>query len=447
MNNMINKIISALLLWSAIAHIPALAAAGIDTAIAATTFPTRLYLSKEGVALSRFPSHTGLLKRTLKVTRTSGNAPVSWSASSDQSWLTVTPSGTAPGTLVLQAEPKGLTKDQLYLATVTVSTTGDGDFVDTQTVRVSLWISAKNPINLDFKHDVAALATNPVLPYVYVSAGDATVDVYNVYTGRLVTKFPRVAPTIGALTVSGDGKLLFAADYTNYRIVKLDAANGAKLDQFEIGQQIGYGFSMAYARPFGVPAIYPSGGRIFSVETNMPLTSIPLPGEFIAVTPNGRKIYTVDIGMSPGSLTGYLVTDNAGTLAVKSFGSNMISGENCQDLAVSENGEHVYPACGYPYEFDVYSGKTLQQVQTLPAAPYPNNAEIDATGRFVGGINGIYEDFDVFVYTQNGYSVGKVPTMPDEYATGQNSNLMVVSGDAFRVISAVSPFILFRNLP
>ncbi|MDD5271461.1 MAG: hypothetical protein PHU14_01955 [Methylovulum sp.] len=448
MNSKINSTLAALFLSVTLLPTPSFAASASDAT--ATAFPTRLYLSKAGVALSAFPSHPNLT-RTLNVMRTVGSTSVSWTASSNQPWLKVTASGTTSGMLTLQANTKGLNKDQLYLATITVSTAANSEFADTQSLPVSLWIGAQSPTNVDFKRTVTALATNPVLPYVYVSAGGSTIDVYNVYTAKLVTSFPHIAPTVGALTVSGDGQFLFAADYTNYRIAKLNAVNGTKLSQFNIGQKIGPGFSMVYARPFGIPAIYPAGGKIFSVETNTPLTSTPLTKGFIAVTPDGRNMYSVDLGISPGTLTGYKVTDNGGSLKVASFGSSFISGENCQDLAVSDNGAHVYPACGYPYEFDVYSGKTLLQVQTLPAAPYPNNAEIDAKGRFVGGIDGIYEAYDVFVYGQNGYAISKVATVPDQYANGQNSNVLAVSGDTSRVISATNPvfgkpIILFRNL-
>ena len=120
---------------------------------------------------------------------------------------------------------------------------------------------------------------------------------------------------------------------------------------------------------------------------------------------------------------------------------------------MTPDGSRIYPACGAPYEFDVYDGATLRQVQTLPAVPYPNNAVIDVDGNFVGGVDGLYETDDVFKFNRGGFLIGTVPTTSQSYSNGQGSNQMVVSGDATRVVSATesvfSPTqtLMFRSLP
>jgi hypothetical protein len=122
-------------------------------------------------------------------------------------------------------------------------------------------------------------------------------------------------------------------------------------------------------------------------------------------------------------------------------------------MAISPDGSHLYPACGAPYEFDVYDATTLAQVQTLPATNYPNNAVLDSNGDFVGGLNGIYDADDVYVYDPTGYLLGVVPTTSSSYYEGQGNDLMAVSGDSSRVISATGAVynrnqtLMFRNLP
>jgi hypothetical protein len=439
-------------------RIAAAACAGLLTLVCAApgfaaALAPKLFLSADGVALSSTPGKS-VLKRSIEVDRTTGKAQAAWTASSDQSWLSVTASGATGGKLTVQADPTGLAADQEYTANVTVST--DDGFTDTETLHVGLWVGSSKPGTVQLQQTVESVATNPVLPYAYVTDGGANIKVYNVYSGAVVTTFHNVAPTLGYMDVSSDGATLFAADTTNFKIVALDAASGAVLSKYQVGYQIDSYFSMVYARPYGQPALYlsPNGngaGGIIAYPSGDTLLSGGFGNgdtNFLAVTPDGRGVYTVTMFLSPGSLYGYSLSATSKGFSLKSLGSLFDAGSNCRDLAVSRDGKHVYPACGAPYEFGVFDGKTLTQVQTLAAAPYPANVEIDTFDNVVGGIDGVAENNeDVFVYNQKGKARGTVSTP----VQGEQQAALKVSGDSTRVVNATesfnTQFLLFRNMP
>jgi hypothetical protein len=426
------------------------------TTTAAAIAP-QLYVAEDGISLTKFPSRDGL-SRAVTVALTKSGAPVAWTAHTSASWLTVTASGSTVGTLVLQANPAGVRKDTLYTTTVTVQ--GGDVATDKAILRVSLWVSSVDPATVTLSRGVTALAADPVNPWVYVSAGTTSVDVYNVYSGALVKTFERVAPTVGQLAVGSIGTQLFAVDTTNHQIIELDTTSGQVLKTFPLAGPIASDFSFAYARPHGRATLFAPGQAAIDVSSGHLVSgTITIGGTdrfydpLIVAAPDGAHLAIVDRNLDPGSLYSYSVTGSNGTLTIKSLASNtFLSQASCQGLAITPDGSRVYLACGAPYEFDLYDGSTLKQIQTLPGVPYPNNAVIDSDGDFVGGVDGIYQKDDVFVYTQDGISLGVVPTTKYSYSEGQGNNLLVTSADSSRVISATnsaygSQVLMFRTLP
>ena len=442
-------------------RIAAAACAGLLTLVCAApgfagALAPKLFLSADGVALSSTPGKS-VLTRSIEVDRTTGRAQAAWTASSDQSWLSVTASGTTGGKLTVQADTTGLTADQEYTANVTVST-GDG-FTDTETLHVGLWVGSSTPVTVEVQQNALSIATNPVLPYAYVSDGGTDIKVYNVYSGTVVTTFHNAAPAIGYMDVSSDGATLFAADLPDAKIVALDASSGAVLGRYKVGYAIDSTFDMVYARPYGQPALYlsPNGngdGGVIAYPSGDTLLSGGFGGggDFIAVTPDGKGVYTIQNFTSPGSLYAYSLSASSKGISLKPLGNARISGENCQDLAVSRDGKRLYPACGAPYEFDVYDSKSLTQVQTLAGNSYPNNAEVDTFDNFVGGLNGLDDPYDIFVYNPKGRSLGNVATTDASEGEGQQPAAVKVSGDSTRVISATwkvynsNQTLIFRSL-
>jgi len=415
-----------------------------------TEFPPRLFLSADGIALSQFPGRR-TLSRSIGVSLTLPGPAVSWTATSDQPWLSVTANGVTGGKLTVTADPTSLPHNQFYQAIVTVKTSG-GSFKDTETLRVGMWNGSKRLEDWIIQQNATSIAANPVEPVAYVSDGGSTVVEYNVYSGEPLAEIENVAPTIGWLEVSSDGRTLFTADTTNYRIIALNAANAKLIGVYPLGYSLGFGFNMRFARPFGQPAIYAAGGPIIAFPSGARLAT-GLPHAFLAVPPDGASVFGLDELENPAPLYTRHVSLKNGAISLSPTKFVFSNGENCSGLAVSQNGNHVYAACGSPYEFDVYDGKTLAQVQTLPAYPYPNNAVVDADNDFVGGIDGLGQNDDVFVFNQNGFSLGAVPTLPQSDGVGQQPSIMSVSGDCTRVISATgavfnsSQTLMFRTLP
>jgi hypothetical protein len=312
------------------------------------------------------------------------------------------------------------------------------------------------------QQDAISIVANPVTPVAYIADGSSNIFEYNVYDGTLISTLAKVAPTIGALAISSDGTTLFVSDTTNGFIIAVDVASGKKIASYNIGRQIDSTFNMVYARPFGQPALYEAGGTAGSTA---PGTVIALPsGEvlaggyvpgIVAVTPNGLKLYTVDYGTSGGAnLYGYSVSVKQGVLTIHANVSVLTNAGNCRALAVSQAGAHVYPACLTVPSFEVYSGSTLSRVQTLPAAQNPDNAVIDVNNDFVGGLNGVGEKDDVFIFDQGGFLLGALPTTADSYTHGQEPGAMAVSGDGTRVISATggaafheTQWLMLRSIP
>jgi hypothetical protein len=417
------------------------------SADAATVFPPKLFLSADGVALSSFPSRN-TLDQKLVVARTQGKVPVTWTAASDQPWLTVTASGTTGQALKLHANPHGLAKDQPFLANVTVSTS-DADFADTETLRVGFWVGSTDPTTVmhRLRQTATSIAANPVEPVVYMTDGRGSVQAYNVYSGAPAATLNNIAPAITTLDVSSDGRTLFALNANTNKLAAVDLATGAVLHRYAI-KSSNYGSGMAYARPFGQPALFTAAGPVIAYPSGDVLATGPAGGDAVAATPDGSKIFRVTLGDSPGTLSAYSAGLSNGELTLTRTGSTYINGENCQDLAVSHSGAHVYPACGAPYEFDVYSGKTLTQVQTLAATDYPISIEVDAFDRVVGGINNTDAATDAYVYNQRGDSLGGVPNTGIDEQPG----LLKVSGDGTRVLTAMQtwgnlPYLVFRSMP
>ena len=404
----------------------------------AATFPPKLFLSTDGVALSSFPNHQ-TLTRTIAVSRTQGDAPANWTASADQNWLSVTPSGSTGGSLTLAADPEGLVQNQFYQAIVTVKTDG-ADFTDTETVHVGLWIGAHRPGRVQLPRAAVSIAANPVSPLFYAANGGPNIFVYNVYSGELVSTFKTLGKSIQAMAMSSDGGTLFAADSAGGQIVAADAQSGAVLASYTAHVKAGYGLNLVYARPFGQPALYVAGtvsqGWIIAYPSGETLASGFAKG-LLAVEPDGQKAYSLANAYNPSSLFAYSIKLEDGSLAIRRAGQNGTFDEGCRDITVSNAGTRVYIACASAGGFDVFDAETLAKVQTLPSKPVPDNVEVDWRDRVVGGLYLADPNDDVYVYRASGKLMKVLP--PPRNNTGEQYATLKISGDGTRVITARQP--------
>lgn len=412
-----------------------------------TLEPRRITVGETGVSFSRFPG-SSILERDIMVSENAGE-PLGWTAQSSASWLSVTPSGETGWVLTLRADPSGLASDTVHTARVEVRAT-DPAVANTETIEVGLWVGTTDPeplIDIDLLH--RHIIADPVRPYVYVSKGSSgDVDIINIYTGEVAGVIEDVAANSYTMAITPDGRRLFVVDANNSVLVPVDLANRTVLPAWPAG---GYS-SMAVGRVDGKTILFTGSGHTYDLDTGTRFVN-PDSQKFIqgvnsvAVSRNGERVCQINRGLSPYSLycfdTSYSYLEG-GRLIVEMNGNVAHGvGSNGQDVALSNDGSRVFAASGAPYEFLVFDSKTLQQVQRLPADPYPNNAEVDLNDVFYGGIRGSGVN-DIWAYDSLGNLRGTYGSSGD----GSESifpGQMVISGNGSRLIGTTEAYILGTN--
>jgi hypothetical protein len=389
----------------------------------------KLLVDGNGVAFSSMPSLSSLT-RTLRVRDNLGLA-TPWSASSDQTWLTVTSGGTADGTsaadLVLTANPAGLIPNSVNLATVSI-TSSDTTVENNETIRVGLWVGSTTPTaTTTISTAYNEIAADPIRPYAYVAGAGGDIQVYNVYTGLLVTTIPGVATQVGILAISQDGSTLYAVDTSNLTIVPVN------LDTYVAGTAWPLSGSptyprIVYGRTNGFGFVLAGDGRAYDATSGAVLapTFFGAVSE-LAVARNGTLFCaettcrTLDYTALRG---GELSIGDLRSLHATDFP------DNCHDVAISNDASRIYLACGAVYHFMVFDGTTLNQISSLPGDAYPNIIEVTADGRvFTGAFFGPVAN-DVWIYDSTGALL----------ATYQIAGLLLdrqlkVSGDGIRMMT------------
>jgi hypothetical protein len=405
----------------------------------------KLLVDGNGVAFAKTPTLSAL-SRTLKVRDNLGLTTPWTAASSDPTWLTVTPSGNAGDNLTLTANPNSLTTDTLNLATVTI-TSSDTSVENTEHVRVGLWVGSTDPAaQTSVSVTTANVAADPIRPYAYAAAG-SDIRVYNVYTGSLVKTISGVAAgggTVGFMIPSHDGTTLYAVDETNSRIkqVNLDAQTVGT--DFPISL-LSFPKVIEYTRTNGVELIFSgSGGQIFDAAGTV-FPSVFAGGTVVTASRGGTRMCTVNTGSSPYSIscpTLDFTGLNGGQLLVgNTFEVTGGAGSFGNDLVLSANGATLYVASGAVSELSAYSTAGQNPIYVgsgnspHPTGLHPNNAEIAADGRiFASAGNPVFDPADVWVFSALG-----APITTYKIAAGGIDRIfdrqLRVSGDGIRMIT------------
>jgi hypothetical protein len=354
------------------------------------------------------------LSQTVKVLDDHGIA-TPWSASSNQGWLTVTPSGMTGGDLVLTAQPTGLALDTLYYATVTLSSS-DPTVQSAEPVRVGLWVgsttpAASNKISTPYLKVIA----DPIRPYAYAHNGGTDLTVYNIYTATVVKTLSAVAPQLSNMAVSSDGSRLFVVDATNFRVVPIDLDAGTAGAPWLLNDSVPA--NLAYTRTLGRKLLLGGNGKVFDAQSGAPFPVTFNSGyygnNFVAASQDGSRFCTLDGGLSPYTVTCYALSYDEATSQPqigpgKSGGFG--TGSNGQDISVNADGTRAYVASGAPYVFTVYDASTSQATmpvaQSLPGDAYPNNVEIMDSGHVLCGASVWYNPTDVWIYDAMGFQLG-----------------------------------------
>ncbi|MEJ2157965.1 MAG: hypothetical protein P8X96_21760 [Desulfobacteraceae bacterium] len=405
----------------------------IDVPVTLNTSAHRLFVSDNGVAFSSMPT-LSRLTHTVAVQDTYGMTTTHWNAVSNQSWLSVTNSGTTSGNLMLSADPTGLSSDTVHYATVTISSP-DAGIENTETVRVGLWVGSSDPAAV-FSDTVAysEIVADAIRPYAYAHDNGTDIDIYNVFTGVVVATIPSVAAQLGPMTKSSDGSFLYALDLTNQQIVAIN------LDTLAVGSGWNLGPVMttariAYARPKGFGVLLTSNGWAYDATNGTRQTENGfLANGNVAANLDSNMMVVQRIGTSGHSF--YRYTLDYSTLGPQRLFITLTHAYSesgfARDLAISDDGLQVYSACGSPYNFRVYDGDTLALDQSLPAGAYPNNVEVGTNGLFYGGISALYGPTDIWVYDSGG------AVQSSYYASGYADNIvdrqLAVSADGLSII-------------
>lgn len=419
----------------------------------------KLFVADNGVAFTSTPS-ISKLSRSLTVTDTLGKTGT-WSASADQSWLSVTVSGNAGDDLVLTANPASLTADMIHYATVTVSSS-DATIENTESIRVGLWVGSSDPNSSDsLSLTYSNVITDPIRPYLYVHDGGTDIDVYHVFSGALVTTISAVAAQLGDMTVSSDGATLYAADLTNKTIVPVNLENYAIAASWALSGSVST-LRLAYTRTKASTMVMAGNGRVYDATSGSEMTASFVSGAHLSVSRDGSTLCAVNAGVSPYTLTCYQLDYTAlnggvfeanNSVSHRASGGSYGAGSSGQDVAVSADGSRVYVASGAPYSFIGYDydGSVITEAQNLPGDAYPNNIEIGNDDLIYAGASVWYGnhatgDDDVWVYNAGGVAQSSY------YLSASAKNLLarqlVVSADGSRMIVLTNdPKMIITTLP
>jgi hypothetical protein len=415
-----------------------------NVSIALYLEPRRLRVSDDGVALTSTPT-ISRLSHTITVSENAG-AAVGWTATSDQSWLSVTATGNTGDNLVLTADPEGLAAAQVHYANVTVGSS-DVTVSNTETVRVGFYVSNDAPVTSpSISMSGSNVIADPIRPYVYTTSatacsaggsGDNMIGVYNIYTGTLVNSYTGPAGTkLSEMAVASDGSKLYVLDSNDGNIVPVD------LDSQTVGNTwyLLHAFSMrgcaglVYVRVNGRRLVLTTVRDILNAATGGGLGSFALPTGagslwYLAASGDGGTLYSIDgnYGLNRHEMAYAYTTGQISIAATHRVqaGINLIYA----DLATNASGTRAYVASTSARGIFTYDGTALSSTPSVPGSGFTGNVEVGPTGLLYtgeGASGGTAAD--LWVYSDEGTPVGSA-NLPDSSISGS----LVVSGDGLRL--------------
>ncbi|MGD9216224.1 MAG: BACON domain-containing carbohydrate-binding protein [Desulfobacteraceae bacterium] len=391
-----------------------------------------LFVADNGVAFTSTPT-LSKLSHNVEVQDSYGLTTTAWSATSNQSWLTVTNSGFTGDDLTITVDPTDMDEDTAHFATVTIRSSA-GTIENTETVRVGFWIgstavSDTTSVAVQYQE----LISDPIRPYAYVHNMGSDISVYNIYTGGVVTTISNVAQQLGPMVTSSDGSYLYAADLDSYQIVVLNLDSLTVEDTWALASSP-TNMHLAYTRPGNYPVVLASDGKAYDANDGTLFNADFIANSLIAASLDGTTLFVREPGVTYQSLNRYTTAYSAleeDGLIIQQTATLSEYGDG-RDLAVSADGLRVYTASPSPYNFRQYNGDTLSLDQTLVASFYPNNAEVGPNGLFYGAISSWYGPTDVWIYDDAG------DNLKEHYLSGYADEILdrqlAVSGDGLRIM-------------
>ena len=310
----------------------------------------RLLPSALGVAFADTPGGS-VLSRTLRVSDNFGTA-ISWSATSDASWLTVTPTGTADATdLVISADPSLLPFGQATIANVQLTASN----VTGATIHVGLWRDMNGTPQVQVVPGINAvgLARDPYRPLIYVTDGTDRVLVYNAHTATLERTISGIGAQLGAVAVAPDGTRLYALDGINRAMADtgsiqvVDLSTDSLLASWHLpGNGVTPGMHLAVVQPNGEDVALVSDG-VAMAHGDVLSTTTGFSGAMSA-TDDGTVMYSFG-NTTPSILTASLLGYSSATRQLVILGQKSVrdlggDSYNGKEVAVSGDGTMLYAA-------------------------------------------------------------------------------------------------------
>lgn len=174
----------------------------------------QLKLSDIAIGLASFPSY-GNVQAEISVTEMSENANITWEASSNVDWLSVSASGDNHSPILLNANPLGLARNSVHMAQVTVSS-NDADISNQETITVAFWVGSEDQPRVTYWPETQGFITiDPIRPFMYVATNIRNnnrpygLDIINYYTGVTLASLDLSENGFKSLYPSPDGQLLY----------------------------------------------------------------------------------------------------------------------------------------------------------------------------------------------------------------------------------------------
>lgn len=401
--------------------------------VSLTVEPHKLFVGDNGAALASFPTARSRLSHSITVSDNAG-ASISWSASSNQSWLSVTSSGISGDRLVLTADAASLTTDAIHFADVTV-TSPEATITNSETIQLGFYVAANDPMATDMIVEGLFLASDPIRPYVYVTNRDTNIDIYHIYTGTLVDTIT-AGTTLTNMAVNSNGSTLFVADEDSDEVVPVNLET-REVSSAWSRNAVNSDVMLEFMRINGHPYLLTSDGDVFDTSDGTVVTDFT-PGSWnqfaIAAALDGQSFYSLQTGVSGGGLSlsryeGYH-SDVLDNLRINLAHNLTRSFSNVTDLATNHDGSKVYTAAGGEYEFPtfLFDGTSISAGTVLAGEAYPDAVELGPTEIMYGGV--YYGATDVRSYG------GDDSTGPTYALTGNLlARQLKVSGDGLVMLS------------
>jgi hypothetical protein len=398
----------------------------------------KLVPSEVGVAFTKTPNWSRL-SRTL-IVRDNMSQVTTWTATSDQAWLKVTPSGRSGMPLTLTADPTGLSADVIRIATVTLKST-DPTVAKPEPIRVGLWVGSGNPSAVVSIPRTQAdhFALDPIRPLMYTTnASNQDMVAYNLYTGKEVKRLSGVVSGNQGGLVSPDGSRLYLHNGASVSVV-------VDLDAMKVLGTLPVGLPAAGSmvmRPNGRLLLL-SGGQSFDAADGTLLGPGLSTSSTWTVAADLSTVYGVNQGISSASAYRSAVDHSlAFSVPVLHDADTYLwsPGDNGEDISLSPDGSTLAAACAATsdiYGFTRFNLNTKQALATLPARPFPNNVRFAPDGKVIAAGRSRNEPADFWIYNAD-TSLRSSMLLGDGASATIDAHTMRLSGDGFVVVLSVA---------